>query len=244
MPGFNLRGQATGQIIADNIKTVKDRNNALLFLNRRHWQIYLSQSFAAHMRNACATLHTVQFYFFILKHIVQIFWYGNFFLYLIPKAIRNKYRFIPVRNKSSRCTASSHCDNFTGVVSTVNIICRFLPSQNHGDITSFFIFLSDILTTKNICNLTQRQHGIAKHILQELNQCSALLCSALLCSALLCSAQNCVTSFCKCQELISVIFILFLSCFNLCGQTNVEVGANLLKVVQHIYNAVLDIEGW
>ena len=67
---FNLCGQAAGQIIADRIKTVKDRNNPFLFLNRRHWQIYLSQSFSTHMRNACATLHTVQFYFFILKHIV------------------------------------------------------------------------------------------------------------------------------------------------------------------------------
>mgnify|MGYP007077076287 CR=1 FL=1 len=66
----------------------------------------------------------------------------------------------------------------------------------------------------------------------------------LLCSALLCSAQNCVTSFCKCQELISVILVLLLPGFNFSGQTNVEVRANLLKVVQYIHNTVLDIEGW
>gem|GEM_PF-4046896 len=167
---FNLRWQATCQVITDCIKAVKDRHNALLFLNGRHWQIYLSQSFSTHMRNACATLHTIQFSFFILKRIVQIFWYCNFFLCFISKAVRDKNRFIPVRNKSSRCTASSHCDNFADVVSTVNIICWFLSAQNHGNITSFFVFLSDILATKNICNFTQRQHSIAKYIPQELNQ--------------------------------------------------------------------------
>ena len=65
----------------------------------------------------------------------------------------------------------------------------------------------------------------------------------MLCSALLCSAQNCVASFCKCQELISVILVLLLPGFNFSGQANIEVGADSLKVVQYIHNAVLDIEG-
>ena len=46
----------------------------------------------------------------------------------------------------------------------------------------------------------------------------------------------------KRQQFISIIFILLLSCFNLCGQANIEVGANLFKVVQHINNAALDIK--
>ncbi len=62
---FGLRWQAAGQIIADGIKAVKNRNNALLFLNGRHWQIYLSQSFTTHMGNTCTTLHSIQLCFLV-----------------------------------------------------------------------------------------------------------------------------------------------------------------------------------
>ena len=49
---------------------------------------------------------------------------------------------------------------------------------------------------------------------------------------------------CKCQQLVPVIFILFLPGFDFRRQTDVQVSADGIKVVENFNKTVLHIERW
>ena len=46
----------------------------------------------------------------------------------------------------------------------------------------------------------------------------------------------------ECQELISIKFILFFSCFNLRRQTDIQIGADGIEVVEDINEALKDAD--
>lgn len=49
-------------------------------------------------------------------------------------------------------------------------------------------------------------------------------------------------ALCECQELIAIIFVLLLPCFNLCRKTDFEVRTDGIKIIQNIDDAFLNIK--
>ena len=82
---FDLRWQAARQIISDSIKTVKNRNNALLFLNRRYCNHSLCNIVIVQSRD-CSTLRC--FPRFQLIAVAKIAIQNNTFIVINPNDVR------------------------------------------------------------------------------------------------------------------------------------------------------------
>ena len=180
---FNLRWQTAGQIIADRIKTVKDRNNALLFLNRRYCNHSLCNIVIVQSRN-CSTLGCFPRFQFIA--VAKIAIQNNTFIVIDPNNVGILkicwFAVINDRSANRSCRRNQHIAFFREVISRPIFVKCFL--RNIG--ISFFSKGSNFIernTARCVClalqntlahtdrtHITQRNPYIAKYIPQELNQ--------------------------------------------------------------------------
>ena len=198
---FNLCGQATCQVIADSIKTVKNIHNIFLSFLTRKWnfdsvQILLVQFRLCAARNIRSQINRVQIKLYKPPGFVAI-------------KLQNMRMIIdPVFSRNRKCNRRTSCQKICPIlrhkqVITVKDIILYIIHNARSPIIrvlSRFTFATCDRLTHTVAifsNIFKRNNCIAKHILQELNQCSALLCSALLCSALLCSALLCSALLCS-----------------------------------------------
>ena len=124
---FNFRGQSAGQIIADCIKTVKNRNNALLFLKRRYCNHSLCNIVVVQSWN-CSTLRCFPRFQFIA--ITKIAIQNNTFIVIDPNNVGIlKICWFAVINDSSAnrsCRRNQHIAFFREVISRPIFVKCFL----------------------------------------------------------------------------------------------------------------------